>query len=213
MDSGKRPEKGVFIMKNTKENADALIGFFYTMCEFYELACQKVMEPLASGKVNFWISNEVPKGTNGQCHTDDHLPHYAGVELSIDYLLNEKTTLTMGKGTILHEVTHAWEHEVDPAFYGKVYDLLHKKEIKAKLYWDPGNILEEPARLASLGYDVREVYLRLINDSRVRRSVEAGTYDFVRVVGAELSRFRELFYRVEYTNKVSLPLDLFRQIL
>lgn len=200
----------MFIMKNTKENADALIGFFYTMCEFYELACQKVMEPLASGKVNFWISNGIPNGTNGQCRTDDHLPHYAGVELSLGYLLNEKTTLTMAKGTVLHEVTHAWEHEVDPDFYGKVYNLLDRKK---DLYWSKGNLLEEPARLASLGYDVREVYLRLINDSRVRRSVEAGTYDFVRVVGAELSRFRELFYRVEYTNKVSLPLDLFRQIL
>lgn len=200
-------------MMNTEKNARGLISFFYTMCEFYGLVYQKAMEPLASGKINFWISNEVPEGTNGQCHTDDHLPHYAGVELNISYLLNEKTTLTMGKGTILHEVTHAWEHEIDPIFYGKVYNLLHRKEVEAKLYWSPGNILEEPARLASLGYDVREVYLRLINDRRVRQSVEAGTYDFVRIVGAELNSFRELFYKPAYTNKVSLPLDLFRQIL
>lgn len=198
-------------MMNTKENADALIGFFYTMCEFYGLACQEVMEPLASGKVNFWISDQVPKGTNGQCRTDDHLPHYAGVELNIGYLLNEKTTLTMGKGTIIHEVTHAWEHEADPVFYGKVYNLLDKK--KKDLYWSCGNLLEEPARLAALGYDVRGVYLRLINDSRVRESVEAGNYNFVRIVGEELNSFRELFYRPGYTNKVSLPIDLFRQIL
>lgn len=210
MDSGKRPEKGVFIMKNTKENADALIGFFYTVCEFYGLTYQKVMEPLVSGKVNFWISNEIPNGTNGQCHTDDHLPHYAGVELSLGYLLNEKTTLTMAKGTVIHEVTHAWEHEADPGFYDKVCSLLQKN---ANLYWDPGNILEEPARLAALGYNVSGVYLRLINDPRVRRSVEAGNYDFVRIVGKELNSFRELFYRPGYTNKVSLPINLFRQIL
>ena len=200
-------------MLNTEENAMALITFFYTMCTFYGLTAQKVMDPLNKGKVNFWTANEVPEGTNGQCHTDDHLPHYAGVELSIGYLLNEKTTLTMGKGTIIHEVTHAWEHEVDPDFYGKVYNLLHKEEVKAKLYWDSGNLLEEPARLASLGYDVREVYSRLINDRRVRQSVEAGTYDFVRIVSAELESFREKFYKPAYTNKVSLPLDLFRQIL
>ena len=196
-------------MKNTKENADALVSFFYTMCEFYGLACQEVLKPLASCRVNFWISNEVPDGTNGQCHTDDHLPHYAGVELSLGYLLNEQTSLTKAKGTILHEVTHAWEHEVDPVFYGKVYNLLNKKG----LYWSCGNLLEEPARLAALGYDVRGVYLRLINDPVVRESVEAGNYNFVRIVGEELSRFRELFYKAEYTNKVSLPLDLFRQIL
>ena len=116
----------------------------------------------------------------------------------------------MGKGTILHEVTHAWEHEVDPSFYSKVYNLLDRKK---DLYWSCGNLLEEPARLAALGYDVRGVYLHLINDRRVRESVENGTYDFVRIVGAELNRFRELFYKPEYTNKVSLPLDLFRQIL
>lgn len=196
-------------MKNTETNAKALISFFYLMCEFYKLSYQKVMEPLASGKVNFWISNEIPDGTNGQCRTDDHLPHYAGVELNLGYLLNEQTSLTKAKGTILHEVTHAWEHEVDPVFYGKVYNLLNKKG----LYWSCGNLLEEPARLAALGYDVRGVYLRLINDPVVRESVEADNYNFVRIVGEELSRFRELFYKAEYTNKVSLPLDLFRQIL
>lgn len=197
-------------MKNTKENADALIEFFYLICEFYGLVCQEVLKPLASCRVNFWISDKIQDGTNGQCRTDDHLPHYAGVELSLSYLLNEKTTLTMAKGTVLHEVTHAWEHEVDPDFYGKIYNLLDRKK---DLYWSKGNLLEVPARLAALGYDVREVYSRLINDRRVRQSVEVGTYDFVRIVSAELESFREKFYKPAYTNKVSLPLDLFRQIL
>lgn len=199
-------------MKDTHENADALISFFYEICEFYGLVAQKVMAPLDKGKVNFALK-KLKAGTNGQCRTEKGVAHFALTSLGIDFLLDEETDLAKAKACITHEVTHAWCHEVDPLFYDKAVDLLYDPTVKSRLYWSPGNIIEEPARLASKGYDVRQIYLHLINYPSVRQSVEAGNLAFIKEVGMELSSFRELFYKPAYTNKVSLPLDLFRQIL
>lgn len=96
--------------------------------------------------------------------------------------LNEPGRRQEAYRAILHEATHAWEHYIDPDFYEEVSDLLDKPG----LYGHPGNILEEPARLAQYGIDVRDVYLKLIHDPRVRESVHAGNYDFLEIVAEQL---------------------------
>lgn len=175
-------------MRKMNQMEKEIVKFFGQVAKFYGLMVGNRIGVGADYVVRYgWLGDpdtpSVDLGIDGK-----HLPEWQRgafmsrdrggmVSINSNYIYGED--VVRARGTVLHELTHAWCHEQDPIFFPL---LMRATKAERENYWSPDNPVEEVARMAALGVDVRDKYLAIINNMDVRCAVLGGMEPDYRII-------------------------------
>lgn len=177
-------------MKNTKENEKAIATYFVNLCRWYGLPCQLPEDGFDNTKVNL-EAGTMEQDKHGWCRVREGLDHCALIRLNREYILQEDVSVSQVRAVVTHEVTHAWEHEFDPEFYFRAVNFFNKYDF---LYSTRGNLIEECARMAERGIDIRPIYKVILKRDFVRRGIEEGDINVVWKIDSMIGKYENMVF-------------------
>lgn len=184
-------EKGVCIMC-TKADKQWLIELVFEFCDVLGIEIP-----------NYCKFKDLGPLDGKEVHLGFYNPKTRSIIVNVNYY-NAATRPQIAR-FLVHELFHAWQADYAPRFHAACH-AGRNQAFYEETYFDDGNVIEAPARLAELGYDPREAYAKFVRNPDFARGIT------IFQDKAVLKEMQHLLEEVHFVKQTTWPEHIMREL-